>query len=722
MRFRARDGGPERAGRQWDAYVTGRPTATDDAFMPTIARLHAADAAPAVDPTFAEELLARLITGPTTNPVTSRTEEMRVMEQAIRPAARRAPAIPTMPARRERRGWLELPAILVVIAIVLGAVVFVRGPGVFNPKDEGVVIPAASTPIGPATTEAAVAGPVLMGQARGNAARTGEYPGSGPVVQPEIVWQQEMPGARINPALVVDDGRVFLMKSPLPGQDSPSLWAFDLDTGAEIWTFSLEWTNNRMLAAGDGRVYVSRGQQGGDELVALDAETGEELWAADVGISFWSGPAIANGICYVIGGDEALIALDAETGDERWRFELVDGSTPSDESSGNLASPAVANGVVYAPAYGGLLYAIDAESGEERWRVQTRGSTLTTPSVDSGSVYVTAVTDPGAESRHGWTYAIDAQTGETRWSVEVPPTDANPLVVNGGLIIVSGFSDPALAESENESTLSALSAETGATLWSLTMANGIGDPVVANGVLYVGMYNVEELHAYDAANGELLWAVYSGTLDTEPVIADGSIVASTYNGMLLVLAEPTKQSTPIAAEASADISGLPNCEPTRPNLIALPTGVPALSLDQTRARARGGLEIMVDDIPDGDLAGAEVVAAIDQVLERIADCEQRNAKAPIIPSGFFSDDFYRRGTLEGQVFVEDFGSSLAPLLGGAGSSARSTSEVRELEDGRHAALIMRSETTGYLLVFVEQDGLWLIDEYATIVEVFDQQG
>jgi hypothetical protein len=241
-------------------------------------------------------------------------------------------------------------------------------------------------------------------------------------------------------------------------------------------------------------------------------------------------------------------------------------------------------------------------------------------------------------------------------------------------------------------------------------------------VLYAGFGEDDgELHAYDVASGNLLWSVFTGFLETEPVVVDGKIVVSTFNGMLLVLGS-TDESTPIAADASADVSRLPVCEPARENLATLPVGTPAAGLAGSQARSRGGLEIKVGDLPKGVPADVEVVSVIEEVLGRIADCEQRRAGAHIIPSGFFSDDFYRRGTLEGRVFEGDFGSSLAPMLRGPGTSARSADEVRELEDGRFAATIMASETTGYLLVFVEQDGLWLIDEYAAIVEGFDQQG
>jgi outer membrane protein assembly factor BamB len=461
MRYRARDGGPDLAGRQWDAFVTGGAPAPDDPFIPTISRLHAADTAPAVDPTFAEELLARLITGQTANISTIRQQEMSSMETAIRPAPlRRPPAASQRPSRPERRGWMELPAMLVVIAIVLGAVFFDRGPRVFKPKQEGVVIPAASIPEGLETPEIEVAGPVLPGQARGNAARTGEYPGSGPVTQPEIVWQKEMPGARINPLMAVDDGRIFLLKSPMEEEGPPQLWAFDLRSGETLWTFPVGWTYNRMLAAANGWVYISRtddraGEQP-ERLVALNAETGEEQWTYPIGVAQRSTLAIANGTVYAIGGDQTLHAIDAVTGRDRWTFELTGNPSANPGFSWELESPAVAEGTVYAPAIGGVLYAIDAETGVERWRVDTDSDNLATPAVDDGVVYLNSVVLNESKGPIGRAYALDTSTGVERWRADTGALQtADAPVVGQDLIFLSGARDPSVAQTDDESMLSA---------------------------------------------------------------------------------------------------------------------------------------------------------------------------------------------------------------------------------------------------------------------------
>jgi outer membrane protein assembly factor BamB len=86
----------------------------------------------------------------------------------------------------------------------------------------------------------------------------------------------------------------------------------------------------------------------GDNLYALNANTGAFIWSALKVVGVESSPAVANGVVYVGADDKNLYALDATTGamlTYRTTFGIVD------------SSPAVANGVVYVGSRDGGLYA-----------------------------------------------------------------------------------------------------------------------------------------------------------------------------------------------------------------------------------------------------------------------------------------------------------------------------------------------------------------------------
>jgi len=78
---------------------------------------------------------------------------------------------------------------------------------------------------------------------------------------------------------VIEGGRVFVTRAT-----DDFIFAYDLETGRELWRFSLFPTGgtgrNRVSGARDGQVYVSRsiGFGAGDYLYALDAVDGSVLW------------------------------------------------------------------------------------------------------------------------------------------------------------------------------------------------------------------------------------------------------------------------------------------------------------------------------------------------------------------------------------------------------------------------------------------------------------
>src|ERR1700761_5395843 len=134
-----------------------------------------------------------------------------------------------------------------------------------------------------------------------------------------------------------------------------NVYAMDASTGEVLWTYEPHlppdplgevvccgW-DNRGVAIGDGLVYVS--QLNGDQ-VALDQETGQVKWSTPVvkpgqGYSITSAPLYYNGKVYVGGsGGEygvrgRLSALNAETGEIEWRFY----TTPSPKETGGDTWP-----------------------------------------------------------------------------------------------------------------------------------------------------------------------------------------------------------------------------------------------------------------------------------------------------------------------------------------------------------------------------------------------
>jgi eukaryotic-like serine/threonine-protein kinase len=130
-----------------------------------------------------------------------------------------------------------------------------------------------------------------------------------------------------------------------------------------------------------GRVFVG----GGPEVYALDAATGDTIWASHVaspGAGVWASPALAQGKMFIASNDAFgpnTYALDAETGLLLW-----EAYNPIEVT---LASPAVAYGLVYLGSNDRVFTAHDAGTGAIVWRKDVQ-SYSSSPVVVNGMVYV----------------------------------------------------------------------------------------------------------------------------------------------------------------------------------------------------------------------------------------------------------------------------------------------------------------------------------------------
>lgn len=122
------------------------------------------------------------------------------------------------------------------------------------------------------------------------------------------------------------------------------------------------------------RIIVSRWGQGASSLVALDLETGEELWRSRAP---WSSTMLqVDGV--VVTGSGYLSAIDLRTGEEIWEHQ-----TGADIG----VAPVTDGSRILVPAFEGgamSLAALDIRTGTEAWRVPTFSSIQLLIPVDGG--------------------------------------------------------------------------------------------------------------------------------------------------------------------------------------------------------------------------------------------------------------------------------------------------------------------------------------------------
>ena len=177
--------------------------------------------------------------------------------------------------------------------------------------------------------------------------------------------------------------------SPNTFPDHPQLiWSASLNARKQAWDDPLNldlMTYDRVFEpiVIDGRLLV--GFNDNDKLLALDADTGEELWSFFAEAPVRLPPVGWRGRVYFCSDDGFLYCVDAGRGELLWKFR---GAPGAQHAIGNQrltsawparGGPVVRDGVVYFaasiwPFMGTFIYALNADDGKVVWVNDNTGS------------------------------------------------------------------------------------------------------------------------------------------------------------------------------------------------------------------------------------------------------------------------------------------------------------------------------------------------------------
>jgi outer membrane protein assembly factor BamB len=666
--------------------------------------------------------------------------------------------------RWNRHGW-PIVELLGAAALILGLVSVMLGGG-----NGG--LPALVPGFGQTTqvsTPVADLGEVAMAQ--GNAGRTGEMTGPGVASDPTVVWSKSIsnaqyPGAYTAAPVVAND----VLFSVSQGDHGSQVSAYDVTTGNVRWqasvpngrfSFGSPAVSNGLVVvpvtdfpqlSSDEPAYATPGETpepiiDTGELLALNVQTGQEVWHFETGGIGDLSPLVVGDFVYVTDGLGVVQAVSVKSGQEIWKATVPvrGGAVP-------FASLSAADGFVFVATNLGILYALDAETGDESWSAGLGGNYPTTPVVADGTVYVgsSGVTDTTGDTGEFFTssnpndatppveppspvadgtgrlYAINGATGDTNWSVDLDHVLRPSPTVTNGMVILSGVG-------ENGDQIVALDADTGMNqLWSLTTDGNVDASVaVTDGTGYVGTYG-STFYAIDLSDGSIAWSVRtSGPIQQQAFVSGGLVFLSNGgNRSTLYALGQSSDATPTAtSDSPVDISGLPACnvEP-RPDLQATPlppsmNTVPTVTLpDETPEYTLPGIDpgeyqtqqpvIAWSDIPVGMPATDEQVAGISNTLQQMVDCDRTGNGRYL--AAFYTDDYFLRPWVVWNLAFNGYQFWTAPTQNTDEASV--AANIRVLPDGR-IALIESSPSApeyGQLFIFVEQDSQWLIDEFEEV--------
>ncbi|VTU00757.1 PQQ enzyme repeat domain protein OS=Haloferax sp. ATCC BAA-645 GN=C459_15691 PE=4 SV=1: PQQ_2: PQQ_2 [Gemmataceae bacterium] len=242
--------------------------------------------------------------------------------------------------------------------------------------------------------------------------------------------------------------------------DGKPAWAEPVKTGSH--------TEGTPAVAG-GKLFFPAGDDG---LIAVDAKTGtQRLWqlkgGKDAGIHIDAAPAVSGNRVFVGSGlySFVAVALDTETGKELWRTDLKLRSFAAPVVLGKAVHYGVGTGNMahdteHYPEEGekkdgvpaGAVVALDTETGKELWRLELPKAVHVALAGDAFSVY--------AASRDGSVYAIDRKTGKLRWK-----TGLGSAIMAPPAVAASGGVPVAVYAVGREGLLACLNPHTGKVVW-----------------------------------------------------------------------------------------------------------------------------------------------------------------------------------------------------------------------------------------------------------------
>lgn len=265
--------------------------------------------------------------------------------------------------------------------------------------------------------------------------------------------------------------------------DVRKLWSANIGEDAEFLRLALQ-------PAGDGSRIYAASRDG--NVVALQPESGKEVWRTELEIDLSAGPGVGGDLVVVGSADGALIGLDSSTGIERWRVDIA-GET--------LARPIVKDNAVVAITIDNRLVAVSAFDGSARWSIEQSTPRLTMRGSATPVVVGTTVI---AGFDNGRLVAVDIDSGDVEWEAMLsPPTgrsDLERLADIDGQISVVGQD---LYAAGYHGVAAAVASESGQLLWTRDVSSYEGVSSDWNNVYTVNEEGV--IIAMTRRDGEESW-------------------------------------------------------------------------------------------------------------------------------------------------------------------------------------------------------------------------
>ena len=374
-------------------------------------------------------------------------------------------------------------------------------------------------------------------------ARTRYLPAKG--VKPPFheVWRyKEHPLLEFPPVLA--GGMLYLVNN------SGFAVALDAETGKQVWKRRIGTLNASSPAYSRHRLYIVNLDPG--HIVKLDAKTGKVIWKHSLPGRAESSPLVIGRSVYFGDEDGELYSLSTRNGNIRWTTQLA-GAVKS--------APAYYGGTLYVGDYGGDMNAVDARTGKLKWQSGSlgpgfggTGEFYSTPAVAFGRVY--------AGNNDSRVYSFDLSDGELAWSYST-----GGYVYSGPAVARTRHTGPTVYVGSFDGNVYALNAKTGEPRW-IQSAGGpvIGSLTAIGNIVYAAEFDGTSTTGYAMKTGRPVFHYPRGTYT--PAISDGrrlyligySSITALQPGRARAHGRGGRRPHRSAAAASAAASGCPGAK------------------------------------------------------------------------------------------------------------------------------------------------------------------